>query len=193
MPDPRPVLHLLSKTMHAGAILGYWAPSITQIASTIQYIKLQRCPFYVEKVLEFANGTGGARVWDVRLTKVRSRVRAAELKKAKARNMPVEQDLDGDDESPQEGELARDLPEDTQGIIGEDAKGNLSEWEMVCRPKVGEKTQGGGFYLILRRIGRQGGNTESNEARDAEALNGDMVPQVLDKQEGDIAGTDTMQ
>ncbi|KAK6520746.1 hypothetical protein TWF506_000993 [Arthrobotrys conoides] len=145
LPEIRPLLPLLQKTMHLGAILGYWAPSITQISAVVEHVKSNRLPFLVEKVLEFGNGVGGAgaRVWDVRPALVRSRVKANKSHKSASSQRSSEDD-------------------ETETTANEDAvaqeeqtKRTTAEWEMVCRPKTGERTVGGGFYLIMRRIGRR--------------------------------------
>ncbi|KAK6536938.1 hypothetical protein TWF281_001145 [Arthrobotrys megalospora] len=145
LPEIRPLLPLLQQTMYPGAILGYWAPSITQIAAVVENVKFNRLPFLVEKVLEFGNGVGGAgaRVWDVRPALVKSRVKANKSHKSASSQRSSEGD---------ETETAANQ----DAVAKEDGtKRATAEWEMVCRPKAGEKTVGGGFYLIMRRIGRQ--------------------------------------
>ncbi|KAK6503477.1 hypothetical protein TWF481_008494 [Arthrobotrys musiformis] len=145
LPEIRPLLPLLQENMHLGAILGYWAPSITQISAVVEHVKFNRLPFLVEKVLEFGNGVGGAgaRVWDVRPALVRSRVKANKSHKSASSQRSSE---DGETET-----LANE-----DAVAKEDqTKKATAEWEMVCRPKTGERTVGGGFYLIMRRIGRQ--------------------------------------
>ncbi|KAK6351529.1 hypothetical protein TWF718_004687 [Orbilia javanica] len=145
LPEIRPLLPLLQDNMHLGAILGYWAPSITQISAVVEHVKSNRLPFLVEKVLEFGNGVGGAgaRVWDVRPALVRSRVKANKSHKSASSQR-----------SSEDGETETTANEDA--VAKEDqTKRATTEWEMVCRPKTGERTVGGGFYLIMRRIGRQ--------------------------------------
>ncbi|EPS38708.1 hypothetical protein H072_7508 [Dactylellina haptotyla CBS 200.50] len=167
MPDIRPIMPLLQQAMHPGAILGYWAPSITQITSVVEHTKLKRIPFYVEKVLEFGNGVGGAgaRVWDVRLAQVRSRVKAAAPQDTKPRRASAglrrffeETEKQKSSEGfGQVSDAVRDGVYDLKTSPSEDIPitEDKSDWEMVCRPKTGERTQGGGFYLIMRRIGQQ--------------------------------------
>ncbi|RVD87742.1 uncharacterized protein DFL_001954 [Arthrobotrys flagrans] len=145
LPEIRPLLPLLQDNMHLGAILGYWAPSITQISAVVEHVKLNRLPFLVEKVLEFGNGVGGAgaRVWDVRPALVRSRVKANKSHRSASSQRSAE-----DDET--------ETTANEDAVAKEDqTKKPTAEWEMVCRPKTGERTVGGGFYLIMRRIGRQ--------------------------------------
>ncbi|KAF3131413.1 hypothetical protein TWF703_007687 [Orbilia oligospora] len=169
LPEIRPLLPLLQENMHLGAILGYWAPSITQISAVVEHVKLNRLPFLVEKVLEFGNGVGGAgaRVWDVRPALVRSRVKANKSHKSASSQR-----------SSEDGETETTANEDA--VAKEDqTKRATTEWEMVCRPKTGERTVGGGFYLIMRRIGRKRYDKSeaaseaipSNEIRDNEVSN----------------------
>ncbi|KAK6361227.1 hypothetical protein TWF730_004969 [Orbilia blumenaviensis] len=145
LPEIRPLLPLLKDAMYPGAILGYWAPSITQIAAVVEHVKLNRIPFLVEKVLEFGNGVGGAgaRVWDVRPALVRSRVKANKSHTSASSQIPSK-----DYETEPAANEDRVAKEDR-------TKRTTAEWEMVCRPKSGERAVGGGFYLIMRRIGRQ--------------------------------------
>ncbi|KAF3156385.1 hypothetical protein EYR41_001192 [Orbilia oligospora] len=169
LPEIRPLLPLLQENMHLGAILGYWAPSITQISAVVEHVKLNRLPFLVEKVLEFGNGVGGAgaRVWDVRPALVRSRVKANKSHKSASSQR-----------SSEDGETETTANEDAVAKEGQ-TKRATTEWEMVCRPKTGERTVGGGFYLIMRRIGRKRYDKSeaaseaipSNEIRDNEVSN----------------------
>ncbi|KAF3911864.1 hypothetical protein AA313_de0209434 [Arthrobotrys entomopaga] len=165
MPDIRHIFPLLVQAMHPGAILGYWVPSITQITGLVEHVKLQRIPFYVEKVLEYGNGGGGAgaRVWDVRLAAIRSRVKSTDIDmpvKSPRGSVGLRKFLAG---AQQESEEAIEEDASIQGHSGSSqtplsnnmSTMNDSSLEMVCRPKTGERTQGGGFYLLMRRIGQQ--------------------------------------
>ncbi|KAF3921949.1 hypothetical protein ABW20_dc0102709 [Dactylellina cionopaga] len=211
MPDIRPVLPLLQRALHRGAIVGYWAPSVTQIADVIRYLKMHKSPFYVEKVLEFVSGNSGAgaKAWDVRMAKVKSRdnERAAnvvnqptrladrlqEMKRARAqstqkgnqttkaelprpsKNLAKFQQLA--DRFQQLKRTGAQTIENSDPLIKEDPQNddqtieksietqqensthtphsygfeNVDQYEMVCRPKVGDRTVGGGFYLLMRR------------------------------------------
>ncbi|KAF3901635.1 hypothetical protein ABW21_db0206658 [Orbilia brochopaga] len=161
LPDPRPILPLLTRAMRLDAVIGYWAPSITQIVSVVEHIRIQKLPFFVDKVLEFSNGAGasGARPWDVRVAKVRSRVRAREAAASPLLKTPSgnfhERFLMAGTEA-KETDLLRAAFSGTPvplPTMEEDSKEDPSDFEVVCRPKVGERTQGGGFYLMLRRVG----------------------------------------
>ncbi|KAK6355242.1 hypothetical protein TWF696_004355 [Orbilia brochopaga] len=160
LPDPRPILPLLMRALRLDAVLGYWAPSITQVVNVVEHIRIRKLPFFVDKVLEFSNGAGasGARLWDVRVAKVRSRERGREaaspLSKVPSADFSerflVKGDKAKDPKIPGEASATEAPASPTTGKGSEE---DLSDFEVVCRPKVGEKTQGGGFYLVLRRVG----------------------------------------
>lgn len=205
MPDPRPVLPLLQQTLHPSAIIGYWAPSITQIANAVQFIKLKGLEYYVEKVLEFSSGT--PRVWEVKLVKVRNRVRAKLVPEQKTNgDVQVspgsgiqEQDLEGEAKACESANSAEPL-NDTVNPSNFTKRGGVGDWddfEMTCRPKPFERAVGGGFFLVLRRMGRQGRVDEKSQASpvvtDAEALGVDSTTQILDKEEGAAPNTDSLE
>ncbi|KAK6544227.1 hypothetical protein TWF694_000930 [Orbilia ellipsospora] len=170
MPDIKHILPLLAQAMHPAAILGYWVPSITQITSVIEHIQLQRIPFYVEKVLEYGNGGGGAgaRVWDVRLAQVRSRMKpVATPTKPPRGTAGLRRFLAATQQESEENPATEDEGDSSQPSLSSDTSimDNKHGLEMVCRPKTGERTQGGGFYLLMRRIGQQTEDPSSESPR----------------------------
>jgi len=148
LPSPLPVLPLLAQALHPDAFLGYFAPSITQIVKLYTEIQMQRLPFILEKVVEFGNGMGGGslRQWDVRLAKIRSREKAQQ-EAAKIDGTEQKQSTNKED----------------------DHIHNSSLYETVCRPKVGGIVQGGGFYVVVRRMGDFKANMSKTKAASSDA------------------------
>ena len=118
-------------------------PSITQIGDCVKIIRKFRLPFVQDRVVELGTGISGGRQWDVRLAVKKS---GADPSSWTATSETGESDLaaKSDDTPLAASEGAVDVP--TSGPISEE------EMVMVCRPKVGVRTVGGGFIGVWRRI-----------------------------------------
>lgn len=121
-------------------------PSITQIGECVQIIRKQRLPFVQERVVELGLGMTSGRHWDVRLA----------FKKSGADPSSWAPSVDADGE---ETALAADAEEtrsnaahNVDEITVPEEPVKEEEPVMVCRPKVGIRTVGGGFVGIWRRI-----------------------------------------
>jgi tRNA (adenine57-N1/adenine58-N1)-methyltransferase len=93
-------------------------------------------PYLLETTLETGSAGGsGGKEWDVRPVKPRALLKAEESN-----------GVAGEIES-MEAKLAELGP---NGVVSESIVDD--GWEMVCRPKVGERTFGGGFVAVFRRM-----------------------------------------
>ncbi|KAJ5679551.1 hypothetical protein N7462_007795 [Penicillium macrosclerotiorum] len=142
-----PSAHL--RIPHVAPILkrdGYlvvFMPSITQIGDCVQLIRKQRLPFVQERVVELGLGITSGRHWDVRLAFKKSGADPSSWAPSDA------------DEAGPAAESDEAFPEATENIENSPTPAEVAKEEepvMVCRPKVGIRTMGGGFVGIWRRI-----------------------------------------
>jgi tRNA (adenine57-N1/adenine58-N1)-methyltransferase len=120
---------------HNGSLLVF-CPSITQINTAVLHCKSNGFPLYLENVLELGAGAGvGGREWDVRPVRPRAFMKArAEEQKTRGEDAVVEHSEDLDSRKDDESRTDND------------------GWELVCRPKVGVRVQGGGFVAQWRKM-----------------------------------------
>lgn len=160
LPDTHHYLEIVGKALNPNGCLITWNPSITQTIRCVEVVREKRLPFLLEKVLEVGTSVGvGGKEWDVRSVKPRARVKAEALAKQKA----------ADSQGKESQEIAEGglgaYPEaeqhdmDSTGAVNTaESKAELtaasddSGWEMVCRPKVGLRIEGGGFIGLWRRM-----------------------------------------
>lgn len=134
MPSAHARIPHVAPIMRRDGILVVFMPSITQIGECVQLIRRLRLPFVQERVVELGIGLTSGRQWDVRLATKKSGADPASWGPSETEG------------SESEDPAAADTPE----IPAEEAK--EEESVMVCRPKVGLRTVGGGFVGIWRRI-----------------------------------------
>lgn len=126
LPDVHNYLRSVASALRVDAPLGVFCPSITQIAKCVQVAKENRISLFLDRCIEFGNGSAAGREWDVRLATVRASVKKAGSEAA----------ADSGVESASESEAV-------------DAG---TRFEMVCRPTVGKMTVGGGFFGLFRKM-----------------------------------------
>ena len=135
LPNTHEYLEIVKKALKPNGTLITFCPSITQINASVMLVKAQGIALFLEKVLEVGAGIGvGGREWDVRPVKARALLKSEAAVLAHV----------GDPEAVVEG-----VPEDK--TTSEPADAQETGWEMVCRPKVGLRTAGGGFLAVWRR------------------------------------------
>jgi len=146
LPGTHEYLELVGKALRPNGSLITWNPSISQVMKCVEIVRELRLPFVLEKVLELGSSVGvGGKEWDIRSVRPRA----------------LERLRDNKDEtfvSTKEGEIGETGTEpivtDTESPSGyeksswEDSTG----YEMVCRPKVGIRIEGGGFVGLWRRM-----------------------------------------
>ncbi|RPA91650.1 S-adenosyl-L-methionine-dependent methyltransferase [Choiromyces venosus 120613-1] len=127
LPGPDEYLFDVMRCLKPDGVVGVWCPSVSQIMVSVG--KVKGSGLFCERVLEFPGGTGvgaGLRAWDVRPALIR-----AKLKK----EVEVVAELTPPVSSPSE-------------VLSE--KAPVSE-AFVCRPTVGDRLVGGGFFAMFRR------------------------------------------
>ena len=122
-------------------ILVVFNPSITQIGESLKRVKSANIPLYLDSVLELGfNGSTGGREWDLRPV----RPRAASPSRASDQ---LAEERHSEDGSTDEGaELSRDEEQDPAAL-----QAAASDFSYICRPKVWERTVGGGFLGVFRK------------------------------------------
>ena len=105
--------------LHVNGKLVLFNPSITQIISAIELVKVRRLPLQLERVVEVGLAMTGGRIWDVRRTKPRALTREVDEGMTSA--------TDADDD----------------GIFD-----NNEGWKTVCKPKIGDRISAGGFVAL---------------------------------------------
>lgn len=161
-------MELVAKALKPGGNLIVFCPSITQINVCALDARNNGTPLHLEKVVELGASIGvGGREWDVRPVRPRAflkaRAEAAAMKRKELQQGTVE-----GTEEPAMSELvdgavdelvAMSTPEEIKAAVGEAAVGasapeddEKSGWELVCRPKVGERVVGGGFVGLWKKM-----------------------------------------
>ena len=138
MPAVNVQLDNVATAMKDDAMVIVFAPSVTQIADCVRTIEKNKTPLQLVKVLELGEGISNGRTWDVRLVKKRANKVAKthgaeplsqEEVEIKAEDSREAEDLDTKQDTSQEDDLV-----------------------MICRPKVGRMTIGGGFIALWRKV-----------------------------------------
>ena len=143
MPSAHERIPLVKDIIKRDGKLVIFAPSITQIGDCVRMIHGLNRPFVLERVVELGSGLTSGRSWDVRLT----------VKKSAADPSTWDATPEGEEASPT---FNSEAPPDTDSgeTVATDASIYTDEKNtvMVCRPKVGLRTMGGGFVGVWRRI-----------------------------------------
>ena len=130
LPRTHNYLDIVSQSLKPDGVLITWNPSLTQIIQCVHEVRKQRLPLFLESVLEVGRGAGvGGREWDVRAVLPRDIGRKRKEAEAK-----VQESTNGDT-----------LEESTVETSDEG-------WEMICRPRVGVRVEGGGFIGVWKRM-----------------------------------------
>lgn len=119
-------------------------PSITQIGDCVELIRRQRLPFVQERVVELGAGLTSGRVWDMRFAFKKSGADPSSW----AASSP-EDAADTDEELPGDNTDDTHTPVEAPSL---EEPSKEADAVLVCRPKVGMRTFGGGFVGVWRRI-----------------------------------------
>jgi tRNA A58 N-methylase Trm61 len=149
MPGCHFQIETVAPAMKDGALLVVFVPSVTQIGDCVRIMRDKGLELQMEKVLELGEGVSNGRVWDVRLAR----------KRAKPNDSgPTMRESQSVDETNTSG---KGSGADASGATGSDtdslqsAEVEVSRGDdsvMVCRPKVGRMTIGGGFIGLWRKV-----------------------------------------
>ena len=149
LPSSHTHIEKASSALHVNGSLLVFNPSITQIGACVKMIKKNMLPLHLDQILELGHTTGG-REWDVRVVKPRAVIRAENEKQRKIYNGNTEELTKESCASSPIEESSKNEPaivQETEGYLDDDAA-----WEMVCRPKVGERIVGGGFLGVWKKM-----------------------------------------
>ncbi|KAJ8065797.1 hypothetical protein OCU04_006460 [Sclerotinia nivalis] len=175
-------MEIVGKCLKPDGRLITWCPSITQHMKCLETVKGKKLPFVLDKVLELGSqlSTGG-REWEVRSVKPRALIKAEKkandkrmaeedmakttsavdeylykLSKDKKGKGKIESSagMENQSEPNQEGvETSESESVTVQAGTGEVGDlTDISGWEMICRPKVGDRITGGGFIGVWKKM-----------------------------------------
>lgn len=151
LPSTEKYLEILGRSIKPNGSLVTWNPNITQILKSVEVVRELRLPFLLERVLEMgAGGTTGGREWDVRRVKLKS----AQVPKQSVDDVSQASSTD-ETISESDGLEAVASPKDDQeesADVEAPVTDEKAVYEMVCRPKVGVRIEGGGFIGLWRRM-----------------------------------------
>ncbi|KAJ5281177.1 hypothetical protein N7478_006549 [Penicillium angulare] len=142
MPSAHERIPLVKDSIMRDGKLLVFAPSITQIGDCVQTIHDMGRPFVLDRVVELGIGLTSGRQWDVRLAVKKSTSDPSTWESG----AESEETAQTGDEAPEDEPIGSpETPVPGPGATGKNAV-------MVCRPKVGLRTMGGGFVGVWRRI-----------------------------------------
>ncbi|KAK5271469.1 hypothetical protein LTR99_001375 [Exophiala xenobiotica] len=152
-----PGVHTQLKHVHAamreGAKLIVFTPSVTQIGDCARVIQEASLPLAMERVLELGEGVSNGRRWDVRRVLPRNKNKdSSKIRQASSATAAVEPDLEKQPSDAEEGSESSPAKEATDVLADRLPEDEQDEPVMICRPLVGERTMGGGFIALFRKI-----------------------------------------
>jgi len=154
MPSVETQLKHVHAAMREGAKLIVFAPSVTQIGECARIIQEASLPLRMEKVLELGEGISNGRQWDVRMVRPRrhkdtaSSDSTAPPSPAEPTTVePLAATSAGGEEVTRTAE--GEIEDEREVSVQEESTG---EPVMICRPLVGERTIGGGFIGVFKKM-----------------------------------------
>ncbi|KAI9823913.1 MAG: hypothetical protein M1832_002231 [Thelocarpon impressellum] len=140
LPSSHTHLRTVARALHTDGALLAFNPSVSQIGECVRRIRAEKLPLALERVLELGNGgSSGGREWDVRAVRPRA-LSAPTTPRAEAQADP---EADG---------RYRQLFVEQHTPPRAGPRSADDGWEMVCRPKVGDRVTGGGFLGVWRKM-----------------------------------------
>lgn len=127
----------VASTLRVDGKLLVFNPSITQINSVVELVKVRKLPLHLERVIEIGHAMTGGRPWSVHCVRPRA----------------LTKDDDGSALTMSSGERANGHEEQQSQYNEVDPSEVRAEyedegWQLVCRPKPGERISGGGFLAV---------------------------------------------
>jgi tRNA (adenine57-N1/adenine58-N1)-methyltransferase len=141
LPNTHSYMDLIGRALKPNGSLVTWNPSISQVSRCVDEVGENKSPFLLEKVLEVVGGMNGGREWDVRRAKVRA------LEKVPTASDGPQEIITEPGVALEDVEQSSSTDASVQSVMAD-----RTRYEMVCRPKVGERIQGGGFISLWRRM-----------------------------------------
>ena len=155
MPGVHEQLRHVAPAMRDGAKMIVFVPSITQIGDCVRAIVEGDLPLELAKVLELGEGISNGRKWDVRfVTPRKGSIPVVEEDKVQPLSTQMVEEIGiSEKENPSESETTtlEHSPEDEIEQIPSPTSRDQPP-VMVCRPMVGERTFGGGFIALFRKV-----------------------------------------
>ncbi|PWW77180.1 S-adenosyl-L-methionine-dependent methyltransferase, partial [Tuber magnatum] len=148
LPGPEEHLFDVMHCLRPDGVVGVWCPSVSQI--TVAVARIKGSGLFCERVLEFPGGTGvgaGLRAWDVRPAIVRARAKKAEEEDARESEGEEGVTPGGESTSPVSAAPKQTPPPPPP----EPVPLTPAPEAFVCRPTVGDRLVGGGFFAMFRR------------------------------------------
>jgi tRNA (adenine57-N1/adenine58-N1)-methyltransferase catalytic subunit len=148
LPSTEDYLEATCNAMRDGAILVVFTPSITQVGDCLRKIRQLGLPLGLRETVELGEGISTGRQWDLRLVRPRRKT------DDKLSTPPIpDQPSDHDSETDVEEHDTDADPAEAEGVVVERTTqpGPEAEPKMVCRPRVGELTMGGGFLGVWEK------------------------------------------
>lgn len=152
LPAAHDQLAAVVRAMRDDAVLAVFSPSVTQVARCIETCRVQALPLFLEQVVELGANVSAGRQWDVRLVRPRA------SRRREGSGVIVEAKAEAEADAEREGDGASPAGDAVDGVEGREVVPDDSprpdarnEWELVCRPKVGDRITGGGFLGLWRR------------------------------------------
>ncbi|MCJ1442749.1 MAG: hypothetical protein MMC23_003246 [Stictis urceolatum] len=166
LPSAHKEFALAEKAMQTAGSLLVFAPSITQLADCVRTVREERLGLVLERVLEVGTGMAGGREWDLREVRVRpprserrpkAVVGGEEAFASETEAVEVQDEKRGSsaEGSEAEAEIGSEGQTDASSVLAaSDVAAEIKQGrrEMVCRPKVGIRTSGGGFIGVWRKM-----------------------------------------
>ncbi|MCJ1477514.1 hypothetical protein MMC13_006186 [Lambiella insularis] len=151
LPDSHVYLPKIAPALHTDGVMIVFNPSITQILECMKLITQDGIPLWLDRVLELGAGMTGGRDWDIRTVKPRALLKAENARKeaqAAVYNSATSSEVacNGLQEDSSVLAMTRDA-EQAQAMYH-----RKIGWEMICRPRVGERIVGGGFLGVWRKM-----------------------------------------
>jgi tRNA (adenine57-N1/adenine58-N1)-methyltransferase catalytic subunit len=141
LPNSDQHLEQVAKALRVDGTLVVFNPSITQITQCATKIREDGIPLELERVVELpTNGEAGGREWSVRSVRPRSSLKAEASIEHSGYSEAVEdvhESVTGD--------------EKPEASVHPTEEGKDKGWQMVCRPKVGDRIIGGGFVGVWKK------------------------------------------
>ncbi|KAL4933872.1 tRNA (adenine-N(1)-)-methyltransferase [Aspergillus undulatus] len=164
MPSAHLRIPHVAPVLKTNGILAVFMPSVTQIADCVELIKKERIPLDLDQVIELGTGISGGRLWDVRVAMKKSKADPNWEAAASSSSEAVAESGSGSGSEaefePASEESSGDSEEGQQQPQILAAASGPSE-AIVCRPKAGMMTAGGGFVGIWRKIQGHSGDASS--------------------------------
>lgn len=145
LPDTDEYISILGQALSQDGCLITWNPSISQTMKCLDAVKRLGLPFHLEKVLEVGAGIpSGGKEWDVRFVKPKAKVNTEILATQDGTNAETGSE---NDDRPIPGAGETEVENGDPSWFASMGR----KWEMISRPRVGLRLEGGGFIGLWKR------------------------------------------